>query len=121
MITAKSAVCGHPGCDPYERRISVLDDLGDVVIYSACDGTRWVFRDDVCHGLTLISVGGFTTLSRQDENWAAVHIRPEGDLYVARWQPLGTVAARWDTRYGLIAKMARRMLKPAACCKDGAL
>ena len=114
--TPQTALCGHPGCDPYRRRNSVLDEQGDVVIYHACDGTRWVFRDDVCHGLIL---GSGWTLTREGETETAAQIRCVGDRqWVAMWLPSENVAARHDTSYGLIAKMARRLLMPAACCKE---
>ena len=32
---------------------SILDERGDVVLYNAADDTRWIFRDDVCHGLEM--------------------------------------------------------------------
>lgn len=96
---------------------SILDKQGDVVLYIDGAGTRWIFREDVCHGLTLNGVDNYATLYRQGENWAAVNIRAEGRLYVAYWQPSNVVAVRHDTFYGLVAKAARRLLKPAACCK----
>lgn len=111
MITAKTALCGHPHCDPYQRRNSILDDIGDVVVYRACDGTRHVFRDDVCHGLILHS----RRLDREDGT-TAVTVESDGDRsWLARAEG-GRVLVRHDTYYGLVAKSARRFLKPAACC-----
>lgn len=100
---------------------SILDEQGDVHLFTAGDGTRWIFREDVCHGLELNGVDNYSHLYRQGENFPAVRIASEGSGWVARWQPSNAVAARWDTRYGLIAKMARRLLKPAACCRGDAL
>lgn len=116
MITADTALCGHPTCDPYRRRNSVLDEQGDVVIYHACNGVRWIFRDDVCHGLVL---GAGWTLTREAETDPVVTIHNIGDRsWVAHWQPSGRVFARHDTGYGLVAKAARTLLQAAACCKD---
>lgn len=109
-----TALCGHPHCDPHQRRNSILDDEGDVVLYHACTGVRWIFRDDVCHGLIL---GPGWTLTREGETEPAATIRNEGDWsWVASW-PNGRVFLRHDTSYGLVAKVARRLLHPKACCK----
>jgi hypothetical protein len=73
-----------------------------------------VFRDDVCHGLILRS--GWR-LFREGEIEPAVQIRSVGDrAWAAVWLPSENVAARHDTSYGLVARMARRLLVPAACC-----
>ncbi len=116
-VTRQTALCGHCDCDPYAQRGSVLDAEGDVVLYNACDGLTWIFRDDVCHGLTVTASDRTIALTREGETLAAVEIEVEGRNYVARWLPSERVALRWDTRYGLIAKVARRLLKPAACCR----
>jgi hypothetical protein len=108
------ALCGHPGCSPHQRRNSILDDEGDVVIYNACDGVKYVFRDDVCHGLIL---GSGWTLTREGETEVAATITNIGDRsWVATW-PGGRVFARWDTGAGLLAKVARRLLNPKECCR----
>lgn len=108
MITAKSALCGHPDCDPYRSRNSVLDERGDVVIYHACDGTRHVFRNNVHHGLVLRS----RRLDREDGTTAAV-LEHDGDRRWLARSPGGRVLVRHDTYYGLIAKAARIFLKPS--------
>lgn len=102
---------------------SILDEQGDVVLYNAPYGTRWVFRDDVCHGLILGQMGLATTLTREGETEAAVLIANVGDrAWTATMLPVaGRALAHHDTRYGLIAKVARRLLMPAACCKGEAL
>ncbi|MFI5895694.1 hypothetical protein ACIA5D_36925 [Actinoplanes sp. NPDC051513] len=101
---------------------TILDDKGDVVLFVDGEGTRWVFRDDVCHGLILSGVSNYMTLSRPGQQFvAAATIKIEGGAYVALWQPSGAVAARHDTAYGLVAKMARRLLVPAACCRGEVL
>jgi hypothetical protein len=112
------ALCGHPGCDPYQRRNSVLDDEGDVVVYNACDGVKYVLRDDVCHGLIL---GSGWTLTREGETEPAATITNIGDREWAASWPGGRVFLRHDTSYGLVAKVARRLLNPKACCKGEAL
>ncbi len=96
---------------------SVLGEAGDVVLYNAADGTKWVFRDNVCHGLILRTA----SLWKQGENYPAVRIHAEGRDWVARWEQSKAVAFRHDTRYGLIAKVARKLLVPSACCRDGEL
>jgi hypothetical protein len=114
VVTAGTALCGHPGCDPYQRRNSILDDEGDVVIYNACDGVRWVFRDDVCHGLILRSRW---RLFREGETEPAAVIANVGDRQWAASWPNDRVFLRHDTSYGLVAKVARRLLHPARCCE----
>ena len=94
---------------------SVLDEHGDVVLYNAADGSRWVFRDNVCHGLTLRG----SALFKQGGNSPAAEIKAEGADWVARWTNAGTVAFRHDTFYGLVAKVARKLLVPSACCALG--
>lgn len=89
---------------------SVLDERGDVHLFTN-GANQQVFRDGVCHGLTL--AGG--DLFRNGH--LVVRIRSHGGDYVAAWMPSGHVAARHDTRYGLIAKVARMLLHPATCCK----
>ncbi|BAL87199.1 hypothetical protein AMIS_19790 [Actinoplanes missouriensis 431] len=111
VITSKTALCGHAHCDPYRRRNSVLDETGDVVVYHACDDTRWIFRDDVCHGLILRS----RRLDREDGT-TVVTLESDGDRSWLARTP-NRVLVRHDTYYGLIAKAARRLLMPAACCK----
>ncbi|GAA0493966.1 hypothetical protein Ade02nite_20880 [Paractinoplanes deccanensis] len=96
---------------------SVLDEQGDVGLYNAPDGERWIFRDNVCHGLRMGGAGGITTLYKEGQGVPAVRIRAEGRDWVARWEQSKAVAFRHDTRYGLIAKVARRLLQPAACCR----
>lgn len=118
MITAQTALCGHPGCDPYRRRNSILDEEGDVVLYNACDGVRWVLRDDVCHGLILYAGSQVWTLTRERETEPAATITLHGVDWSATW-PSGRVFLRHDTGFGLVAKVARRLLQPAACCKQG--
>jgi hypothetical protein len=95
---------------------SVLDEAGDVVLYNAADGTKWVFRDDVCHGLVLRG----SALFKQDQTAPAAEIKAEGRDWVARWCQSGAVCFRHDT-YGLIAKVARKLLVESACCRDGEL
>ena len=113
-ITPKTALCGHDHCDPYARRNSVLDDIGDVVIYNACDGVRWVFRANVCHGLILTRNH---TLVRENETEPAAVITSVGDRqWTAAW-PSGRCFLRHDTYYGLVAKVGRRLLNPATCCR----
>lgn len=97
---------------------SILDEQGDVVLYNAPDGTNWVFRDDVCHGLRLRG-DSLWKEGRQDQ--PAAEIKAEGRDWVARWYSSKAVAFRHDTRYGLIAKVARKLLVPAKCCKGEAL
>jgi hypothetical protein len=120
VITHRTALCGHDTCDPYQHRNSVLDDQGDVVLYNACDGVRWVFRDNVCHGLTLHADPLVWTLTREGETELAATITLHGVDWAASW-PTGRVFIRHDTGFGLVAKVARRLLTPAACCRGEAL
>jgi hypothetical protein len=84
-----------------------------VVLYHACSGITYVFRDDVCHGLIL---GRGWTLTREGENTPAATLTHVADrTWIASW-PSGRTFLRHDTGYGLIAKAARRLLKPAKCC-----
>ncbi|WP_433294536.1 hypothetical protein ACQP2F_33355 [Actinoplanes sp. CA-030573] len=111
--TPYTALCGHPECDPYQRRNSTLDDQGDVVLYHACTGIKYVFRDQVCHGLILRRDW---TLTREGENTPAAALTQVADrAWTASW-PSGRVFLRHDTGYGLIARTARRLLTPAKCC-----
>jgi hypothetical protein len=113
VIAPQAALCGHAHCDPYRRRNSVLDEQGDVVIYNACTGVRHVFRDNVCHDLIL---GPGWTLTCDGETDPAATLACDGDRsWKAMW-PSGRVFLRHDTAYGLVAKVARRLLNPASCC-----
>ncbi|GAA3348890.1 hypothetical protein GCM10020358_69060 [Amorphoplanes nipponensis] len=114
-LTRNTALCGHPECDPFQRRNSILDDEGDVVLYNDCTGVKYMFRDTVCHGLIL---GRGWTLIREGESEPAATLKHVADrAWTASW-PSGRVFLRHDTGYGLIAKVARRLLKPAKCCHE---
>jgi hypothetical protein len=103
-LTPYAALCGHPECNPYQRRNSILDDQGDVVLYRACTGITYVFRDQVCHGLILRRDW---TLTREGENTPAAALTQVADrAWIASW-PSRRVFLRHDTGYGLIAKAAR--------------
>lgn len=119
-LTRNTALCGHPTCDPYQRRNSILDDEGDVVLCNACDGIRWVFRDDVCHGLWLFTGHHVWMLTREGETEPAATITLLGDRSWAASWPTGRVFIRHDTGFGLVARVARRLLVPAACCRGEA-
>jgi hypothetical protein len=125
-MDAGTALCGHPGCDPYVRRNSVLDEPGDVVLYHACDGVRHIFRDGHDDGLILTATGGGWTLTRErhvevDGQWALIpdpeHVctgRPDGrDDWIAVHHT-GRTIARADTVYGCIARAARFYLRTAS-------
>lgn len=111
-MTRSTALCGHPTCDPWQQRSSVLDEAGDVVIYNACDGVQYVFRDDVHRGLILNWTPAGWTLTREGETEPVCEGGEDGyRSYAARALPSGRVIARRDTQYGLIAKAARHYLK----------
>jgi hypothetical protein len=113
IIDRNTALCGHPQCDPYQPRNSVLDEAGDVVIYHACHGTKHVFRDNAERGLILHGTDHGWTLTRDGETEPVVEGGEDGyGRYAARWLPSGRVLVRTDTQYGLIAKAARRLLRP---------
>ncbi len=98
---------------------SVLDEPGDVKLFTDAMGGKYVARDNVCHGLDLHRGDRCTEVHRNGHLIAT--IRCDADRsWVAAWMPSGKTAARHDTHYGLIAKLARMVLQPAACCKGEA-
>lgn len=120
-----TALCGHDTCDPYQRRNSILDEPGDVVLYHACDGTRHVFRDGHDDGLLLANAGTGWTLTRErhvetEGRWTLVPDsepvctgHPDGHDWIARSRS-GRVVVRADTLYGAIARAARYYLRVSA-------
>ena len=127
--TPITALCGHERCDPWQRRNSVLDEVGDVVLYLACDGSQHLFRDGNANGLLVHWAGnGHWTLTREThtstgegdgEVWSLVPDAepvcaggPDGrGGYAARRLPTGRVILRHDTQFGLLAKVARYYLR----------
>lgn len=124
VITPTTALCGHPTCDPYVRRNSVVDEPVVVVLYLACDGNRHLFRDNNPDGLLLKSTttgwtvtrerrteveGGWTMVVEDEPVCTATH---EGDSWVAR-HPSGWTLARTDGQYGLMGRVARHYLRTA--------
>jgi hypothetical protein len=118
-----TALCGHDTCDPYPRRNSVLDVVGDVVLYHACDGTRHVFRNGHDDGLVLASTAGGWTLTRErhcerNGQWTLVADaepvctgRRDGHDWIACHAESSRTIARADTLYGAIARAARFYLR----------
>lgn len=117
------ALCGHDTCDPYQRRNSVLDTVGDVVLFHDCDGTWHVFRDGHAGGLILTSTSDGWALTREqhveaDDRWVMVPDpapvctgRPDGrDDWIAVHHT-GRTIAHADTLYGSIARAARFYLR----------
>lgn len=118
-----TALCGHDTCDPYQRRNSILDAAGDVVLYHACDGVRHVFRDGHDDGLILTSTDGAGwALTRErhvetDGRWTLVRDdapvctgQPDGHDWIAQSRT-GRTIVRADTLYGAIARAARYYLR----------
>ncbi len=122
QISPYIALCGHDTCDPYLRRNSILDAVGDVVLYRACDGVRHVFRDGHDDGLVLTSAPGGFALTRErhfETDGQLVLIpdeqpictgRPDGHDWIAVHHT-GRTIARGDTLYGTIARAARFYLR----------
>lgn len=116
------ALCGHDTCDPYQQRNSVLDAVGDVVLYNACDGTRHVFRDGHADGLILKATDDGWSLTRErhvevDGRWALTADdapvcagRLDGQDWIAVHHG-GRTITRTDTLYGAIARAARYYLR----------
>jgi len=143
MLTATTALCGHAatpttaGCDPYERRNTVVDHVGDVVLYIGCDGVRYLFRDGVDDGLRMTAgpVPGTwaLTLARHTEiepgRWDMVlagqplctggYAARNGRRYVARRGPTSRAFLAADTSYGLLGKVARWYLSLPGEADDG--
>lgn len=117
-----TALCGHDTCDPYQRRNSILDETGDVVLYGACDGTRHLFRDGHDDGLIVTNTAGGWTLARErhvetDGQWALIPDpepvctgRPDGQDWIAVHHT-GRTVARADTLYGTLARAVRFYLR----------
>lgn len=123
-IQPGTALCGHDTCDPWQRRNSILDEPGDVVLYHACDGVRHVFRDGHDDGLILSSTAGGWSLTRERHveaggRWTLIPDdapvcagRPDGHDWIAVHHTGRTIACA-DTLYGCIGRAARLYLRTA--------
>lgn len=118
-----TALCGHDTCDPYQRRNSILDETGDVVLYHACDGVQHLFRDGHADGLIVTNTATGWTLTRERHveveagRWVLVADpepvctgRPDGNDCIAVHRT-GRTIARADTVYGCMARAARFYLR----------
>jgi hypothetical protein len=113
------ALCGHQDCPSWVDRNSVLDEPGDVVLFTDCDGVKHLFRDGHPDGLILDSTGDGWTLTRNRRDPTTGRFEPDaapvcdifeyrsrGD-YGAHHRTSGRVVARGAGWYGLLAKAAR--------------
>jgi hypothetical protein len=111
------------------NRNPTLDEQDDVVLYTHPDGSRHLFRDGRSDGLLLTPDGGSWAATRETytpkgegdgEQWALIpDVAPvctggydrQRRGYVARHTETGRVIATHDTRWGLLAKVARFYLR----------
>ncbi|WP_434740741.1 hypothetical protein [Micromonospora sp. SH-82] len=102
------------------QHISVLDALGDVVLFRD-EEKLWLFRDGHDGGLLVHHQGDQWTLVRPsqphtspDTRWGRLCVGgwdAQRGEYVARQLSTGRVIARWDTHYGILARAGRFYLR----------